>query len=318
MNSLGWAIIFKMGCLCTKESININGTKYLVREHIAQGGFSLIDLVENTVTKKRYALKRITCHSIDDQNIGMREIEICKQIKHENVIQIIDYVLKGSADIVINTTSQLYIVLPYYKNGSLQDHLNVRAKTNDYMPEAQVLQVFLGVCEGLKAFHEAKPEPLAHRDLKTANICLSDSFEPVIVDLGSATEARVQICGQPDAQRLQELAEERCSIVYRAPELFSVQSYCMIDERTDIWSLGCVLYAMCFFKCPFDPIYEKGDSVALAVLSGNIRFPEDSVYSQDMHNLILYMLRLNPMERPYIYSVIEKAQDLVTKLESRV
>lgn len=105
-------------------------------------------------------------------------------------------------------------------------------------------------------------------------------MEPIIVDLGSCAEAREQICGQHDAQRLQDWAEERCSIVYRAPELFNVQSYCMIDERTDIWSLGCVLYAICFFKCPFDPIYEKGDSVALAVLSGNIIFPKNSPYTE--------------------------------------
>lgn len=112
------------------------------------------------------------------------------------------------------------------------------SRNRDHMPEGHVLQVFIGICEGLRAFHEAKPEPLAHRDLKTANICMSDASEPIIVDLGSATEARVQICGQPDAQRLQDLAEERCSIVYRAPELFNVQSYCMIDERTDIWVSG--------------------------------------------------------------------------------
>lgn len=105
-------------------------------------------------------------------------------------------------------------------------------------------------------------------------------MEPILVDLGSCTEAREQICGQHEAQRLQDLAEERCSIVYRAPELFNVQSYCMIDERTDIWSLGCVLYAICFFKCPYDIIYEKGDSVALAVLSGNVGFPEDSPFSE--------------------------------------
>lgn len=37
MNSLGWAIIFKIGCLCTKETITINGTKYVVCDHIAQG-----------------------------------------------------------------------------------------------------------------------------------------------------------------------------------------------------------------------------------------------------------------------------------------
>lgn len=198
-------------------------------------GFSLIDLAENNITRKLYAVKRITCHSIDDQNIALREIENCRRIDSENVIKIIDYELKGSADIVINTTSTLYIVLPYYKHGSLADHLNMRAKKFDFMPEAQIMQIFLGICEGLRAIHEAKPVPLAHRDLKTANICLSDSFEPIIVDLGSMTEARLQICGQSEAQRLQDEAEERSSIVYRAPELFSVKSYCTIDERTDIW-----------------------------------------------------------------------------------
>lgn len=125
-----------------------------------------------------------------------------------------------------------------------------------------------------------------------ANICLSDSMEPILVDLGSCTEAREQICGQHEAQRLQDQAEERCSIVYRAPELFNVQSYCMIDERTDIWSLGCVLYAICFFKCPYDIIYEKGDSVALAVLSGNVDFPVDSPYSEVIFFLILILFFL--------------------------
>lgn len=267
----------------------------------------MIDLVENATTKRKYALKRITCHSIEDQKIALREVELTQSIKHQNVVEIIDFELKGDADIVINTISHVYILFPFFKNGSLQDHLNMRAKTNDHMAESQVLQIFVGICEGLKALHEAKPEPLAHRDLKTgihslfsfyfhfpfenlfkfkcffiisANICLSDSMEPILVDLGSCTEAREQICGQHEAQRLQDQAEERCSIVYRAPELFNVQSYCMIDERTDIWSLGCVLYAICFFKCPYDIIYEKGDSVALAVLSGNVDFPENSPYSE--------------------------------------
>jgi hypothetical protein len=47
--------------------------------------------------------------------------------------------------------------------------------------------------------------------------------------------ARVKVCGSSEAQQLQDFASERCSMSYRAPELFNVESYCMIDERTDIW-----------------------------------------------------------------------------------
>jgi serine/threonine kinase 16 len=278
----------------------------------------VIDLVENKTTKKKYALKRITCHSLEDQKIALKEIEICKKIIHPNFVKIIDFCVKGDADIVINQKSYISILLPYYKNGNLHDHLQIRAKNLDNISENQVLLIFSGICEGLKAMHESTPEPLAHRDLKTANICLSDSMEPILVDLGSATEARLQIRGQSDAQKLQDLAEERCSIVYRAPELFSVDSYAIIDERSDIWSLGCVLYALCFFVSPFETVYMKGDSIPLAILSGKIPFPENSPYTEDMHSLIQFMLRINPMERPYIYSVIEKSQDLLMKLEGRV
>lgn len=143
-------------------------------------GFSLIDLVENSTTKRRYALKKITCHSIEDQRIAVREIELTRSIKHPNVVEIIDFELKGDADIVINTISHVYILLPFFKNGSLQDHLNMRAKANDHMAESQVLQIFVGICEGVKALHEAKPEPLAHRDLKTGNkhvVCFKFYYE---------------------------------------------------------------------------------------------------------------------------------------------
>lgn len=52
------------------------------------------------------------------------------------------------------------------------------------MNPIDIFNIFLQICEGLKAFHEAKPEPLAHRDLKTANIVLSGDGTPVIMDLG--------------------------------------------------------------------------------------------------------------------------------------
>lgn len=126
--------------------------------------------MESATTKRKFALKRITCHSIGDQQIAMREVELTRSLKHSNIVEIIDYELNGDADIVINTISHMYVLFPYFKHGSLHDHLNMRAKQDDHMSESQVLQIFVGICEGLKALHESKPEPLAHRDLKTGKI----------------------------------------------------------------------------------------------------------------------------------------------------
>lgn len=52
---------------------------------------------------------------------------------------------------------------------------------------------------------------------------------------GSAAPASVEITSYNAAQRLQDDAAERCSMTYRAPELFNIQSPSTIDERTDIW-----------------------------------------------------------------------------------
>ena len=55
-------------------------------------------------------------------------------------------------------------------------------------------------------------------------------------------------------------------------------------------SLGCLLYSICFYKSPFDSVFERGDSVALAVQSNSVKIPPDSTYSTDLHNTILWML----------------------------
>ncbi|XP_029670848.1 serine/threonine-protein kinase 16 isoform X1 [Formica exsecta] len=318
MNSLGLNLILRMGCICAKETITVNSRKYRVREHLGEGGFSTVLLVEDVITHKKYAIKKIVCYGSEDQQLAMKEVEYYKLIKHPNVIECVDSACMGTADPILNTTSEVLIILPYYHKGTLADELEQRATICDYLSPIDILSIFLQICEGVKALHEAKPEPLAHRDLKTANIVLSDDRTPVIMDLGSMASARVQVCGTQAARVLQDLAAERCSMPYRAPELFNVESYSMVDERTDIWSLGCILYALCYFKSPFDTVYERGDSIALAVMSAHVTFPENTPYNEDMRDLILSMLKVNPMERPYIYSVIESVHDTIAKFEGRV
>lgn len=65
-------------------------------------------------------------------------------------------------------------------------------------------------------------------------MCFEDLTQ-FLFNTGSCAPAKVQICGAQDAQKLQDIAAERCSMTYRAPELFHIESYCVIDQRTDIW-----------------------------------------------------------------------------------
>ncbi|KAF7283636.1 serine/threonine-protein kinase 16 [Rhynchophorus ferrugineus] len=318
MNTLGLSTLFRMGCLCVRESVDINGVKYTVKDRLGEGGFSCVDLVEQSSTKKKYALKRITCHSIDDQKLANEEISYYKKLKHANIITLIDSCIKGSADLVVQTTSEAYLLLPFYKRGTLHDYLVLKSCTKNYLNVREILRLFSDICEAVRYLHHFSPEPIAHRDLKTANVCLTENMEPVIMDLGSCAPAKVQVCGIQEAQRLQDIAAERCSMTYRAPELFHVESFCVIDQRTDIWSIGCILYALLYFKSPYDIVYERGDSVNLAVISGNIPFPEETPFPMELHNLILSILKVNVTERPFIEGVIESLTNLKRKMEFAV
>lgn len=60
-----------------------------------------MDLVENTSTKKKYALKRITCHSVDDQKIAMQEINYYKKLRHPNIIELVDSTFKGTVEALL-------------------------------------------------------------------------------------------------------------------------------------------------------------------------------------------------------------------------
>lgn len=294
-----------MGCVCLKPSVTIDGVKYRIKRQIAEGGFSTVDLIEDPRTGKLFALKRITCHSIEDQNLARKEIQLHSDLTHRNLLPLVRSATHGSADIVHNTTSDVLLVFPYFSRGTLQQDLEKRAARKDAFTEECLLNLFLGICEAVAVMHSANP-PIAHRDIKPHNVLLDRDLTPVLMDLGSAAPARMSVSNMKEAQYLQDTAAERCSMPYRPPELFSVSSKCDIDERTDIWSLGCLLYAMCFYQSPFDAVLNRGDSVALAVQNSNIAIPNHSTYSDHIHHLIRDLTNVDMSFRPNIKTVIEK------------
>ncbi|KAM5228936.1 serine/threonine-protein kinase 16 isoform 3-T3 [Ctenodactylus gundi] len=152
-------------------------------------------------------------------------------------------------------------------------------------------------------------QKLGEGDLKPTNILLGDEGQPVLMDLGSMNEACIHVEGSRQALTLQDWAAQRCTISYRAPELFSVQSLCVIDERTDVWSLGCVLYAMMFGEGPYDMVFQKGDSVALAV-QNQLSIPQIPRHSPAMRQLLASMMTVDPQQRPHIPLILSQLEAL--------
>jgi len=316
-----------MGCACGKELLEVDGRRYRLKKRLGEGAFSYVYLVQEEGTGKLYAVKRIICHSKRDEQQVLNEISMHEKIgTHSNVLSCeghsVEKLSTNNAVIAFaqqngNGTHELMsaveynLLLPYYKRGTLLEELTWRQVSGDRISEVRVLKLFKGVCDAVKAFHSLQPVSYAHRDLKPGNVLLANDDSAILMDLGSAAPAQVQVSTVKEAQILQDEAAEHSTMTYRAPELFHVDAGAKIDESTDIWSLGCLLYAMCFFKSPFDLAHERGDSVALAVIGGNVQIPTNSPYTIGLHSLILSMLRVDQIERPSIDDVLNKVAELI-------
>lgn len=169
--------------------------------------------------------------------------------------------------------------------------------------------------------------PYAHRDIKPGNIMLEQAstnegdptLRPVLMDFGSTCRARVHIKTRRQAIAEQDVAAERSSMAYRAPELFDINTDTTLTEKVDIWSLGCTLYCMMYSYSPFETptMMEQGGSVAMAVLQNNWKFPadeHDDIYSQASRHIIERCLVTKPEERATIDDVIQLTKEALRRV----
>merc|ERR1712141_270903 len=156
MSTLEFILLYlrKMGCICSRQTIKVEGVTYVTKENIGEGGFSTISLVEDVRSKKKYAMKKITCHSTEDQIQAKKEIDYHRKFNHPNILPLIGSEIKGHADIVHNITSDAYLILPYYSKGTLADELLKRESRNDPFHEHLALLIFLQICEGVQHMHQ--------------------------------------------------------------------------------------------------------------------------------------------------------------------
>ncbi|KAF6207993.1 hypothetical protein GE061_016442 [Apolygus lucorum] len=265
----------------------VGRTSVTVEEVLAEGGFAVVFLVKNNNGKK-FALKRMYVNNEHDLGVCDREIQIASNLSgHKNIVGYVDSSITPTG----NGVHEVLLLMPYYKNSVLQ-LMNSRLQSG--FTEQEVLTIFCDLCEAVSRLHHCQT-PIIHRDLKVENILVGENGQYVLCDFGSAT-AKVLSANKHGASNVIEEIEKYTTLSYRAPEMVDVYSGKPITTKSDIWALGCLLYKLCFFSLPF------GEST-LAIQSGQYSVPDNSKFSQGLHNLIRYMLEPEAEKRPDIFQV---------------
>jgi len=149
----------------------------------------------------------------------------------------------------------------------------------------------------MKHVHDRK---ILHRDLKCQNIFLTKNG---IIKLGDFGIARVLSSTRENARTMVGTP------YYLSPEIIDNKPY---SFKSDIWSLGVVLYELCALKPPFDAA--SLPQLAMRITKGNYN-PIPSQYSRELRSLVGCLLELNPSKRPSVHEILS---NLITFIEERL
>ena len=246
--------------------------RYAVRGAVGQGGMAEVFLAHDEVLDRDVAVKVLAGQYADDPGFldrFRREAQSAAKLNHSNVVNVYDFGADGDRP---------FIVMEYVGGGSLRD------LTRREVPAAR--EVIRLVAQAARGLHYAHTQGLVHRDVKPANLLLTDSGDVKVADFGIARAV--------GPSSVTQTATVFGTAAYVAPE--QAQGH-PVDARTDVYALGVVLYELLTGEQPF-----RADTpVALAYQ--HVQTPPrpprelDPTVSADLESVVLRALAKEPDQR---------------------
>ncbi|XP_040196274.1 serine/threonine-protein kinase Nek3-like isoform X2 [Rana temporaria] len=251
---------------------------YKILNVIGEGSFGRAILVCHQNTNHNYVMKEVRLPKSSGASQDSRqEAILLAKMKHPNIVK-----FKESFE----ENGHLFIVMEYCEEGDLL--ATIKHQRGKLFSEQTIVQWFVQMCLAVQHIHEKR---VLHRDIKSKNIFLTQSRTIKLGDFGSA-----RILSSPMAHA--------CTYVgtpyYVPPEIWENIPY---NNKSDIWSLGCVLYEICTLKHPFQAGSWK--NLILKICHGSYS-PLPSQYSYELRSLIRQMFRKDPRQRPSANTILTR------------
>ncbi|XP_030647468.1 cyclin-G-associated kinase isoform X2 [Chanos chanos] len=286
------------------QVVELGDMKLRIKRVIAEGGYAFVYEAQDIGSGKDYALKRLLSNEEEKNKAIIQEVCFMKKLSgHPNVVQFCSAASIGKEE--SDTGQAEFLILTELCKGQLVDFVK-KVEQKGPMSCDTVLKIFYQSCRAVQHMHKQKP-PVIHRDLKIENLLISHQGTIKLCDFGSATT----LAHYPDyswsAQKRSMVEDEitrNTTPAYRTPEMIDLYSNFPINEKQDIWALGCILYLLCFKQHPFE------DGAKLQIVNGKYSIPQNDLKYTVFHELIRSMLKVNPDERLTITELVNQLQEI--------
>jgi AP2-associated kinase len=268
------------GTFVPGTKVQVGNHRVVVEKYLSEGGFAHVYLVRlpKPVDGEDVAvLKRVAVPDKEALTNMRTEVETMKKLKgHRHIVKYIDShasQLKGGG-------YEVFLLMEYCNGGGLIDFMNTRLQNR--LTEPEIIKIISDVAQGVACMHYLKP-PLLHRDLKVENVLISSdgiSKQFKLCDFGSAAQPRPAATNAAEGRLIEEDVQRHTTMQYRSPEMIDVYRKQPIDEKSDIWALGVLLYKLCYYTTPFE---EQGQ---MAILNASFKFPGYPPFTDRLKKLI--------------------------------
>ena len=194
---------------------------YKIVSKLGEGGMGVVYKAEDTKLRRTVALKFLPTHAPEHRERFLREAQAAASLNHPNICTIHEI-----------DEEHGFIAMEFIDGPSVKEKIEARP-----LPVEEALDIAIQACTGLQAAHE---KGIVHRDIKPANLMLTAQGQVKIMDFGLAQAG--------DRTRITKSGVSLGTPAYMSPEQVHGQP---VDRRSDIWSVGVLVYEMLTGRLPF-------------------------------------------------------------------